>query len=167
MVRTADLASEQAAPLAAEVRPLTVSILVPVYNEEEFVGVLLQRVLDAPLPEGLERQIIVVDDASDDGSAAAIEEYARQYPTLIKMVRHERNQGKGAAIRTAIREATTGDFIIIQDADLEYDPREYPKLLKPLLDGRADAVFGSRFMVSGERRVLYFWHARSEEHTSE
>jgi glycosyltransferase involved in cell wall biosynthesis len=159
MIKTADFVSEEIVSRVAEVRPLIVSILVPVYNEEEFVGALLQKVLDAPLPEGLEREIIVVDDASNDGSAAAIGEYIQRYPAIIKMVRHERNQGKGAAIRTAIQHAAGGDFIIIQDADLEYDPQEYRKLLKPLLDGRADAVFGSRFMISGERRVLYFWHA--------
>jgi glycosyltransferase involved in cell wall biosynthesis len=159
MTKTADLALREVVRRETEAKPLIVSILIPVYNEEEFVGALLQRVLEAPLPEGMEREIIVVDDASNDGSAAAIEEYIERYPTLIKMVRHERNRGKGAAIRTAIQEAAGGDFIIIQDADLEYDPQEYPKLLKPLLDGRADAVFGSRFMTSGERRVLYFWHA--------
>jgi SAM-dependent methyltransferase len=159
MIKIADFASPEVLFRDTEGRPLIVSILIPVYNEEEFVGPLLQRVLEAPLPEGLEREVIVVDDGSDDGSVAAIEEYVQRYPTIIKLIRHERNRGKGAAIQTAIREAVAGDFIIIQDADLEYDPREYPKLLKPLLEGKADAVFGSRFMTSGERRVLYFWHA--------
>jgi len=135
-----------------------VSILIPLYNEEEFVGTLLGQVLAAPLPEGLEREIIVVDDGSRDGSAEIVEEIAAAHPALVRLIRQPRNQGKGAAIRTAIENAT-GEFSIIQDADLEYDPREYAKILQPLLDGKADAVFGSRFMISGERRVLYFWHS--------
>jgi glycosyltransferase involved in cell wall biosynthesis len=134
------------------------SILVPLYNEEEFIGPLLQRVLKAPLPVGIDREIIVVDDGSTDGSAEIAEEMARSHADVIRVVRHERNQGKGAAIRTAIEQAR-GEFCVIQDADLEYDPREYPHLLKPLVEGNADVVYGSRFMIVGERRVLYFWHA--------
>ena len=134
-----------------------VSILIPLYNEEEFVGTLLEQVLAAPLPGGLEREIIVVDDGSRDGSAEIVEEIAAAHPGLVRLIRQPRNQGKGAAIRTAIENAK-GEFSIIQDADLEYDPREYPKILQPLLEGKADAVYGSRFMISGERRVLYFWH---------
>src|SRR2546427_1270180 len=138
------------------------SILVPLYNEEEFIGPLLQRVLDAPLPDGMDREIIVVDDGSTDGSAEIADELARAHPDSIRVIRHERNQGKGASVRTAVDQAS-GDFCVIQDADLEYDPREYRHLLKPLLEGNADVVYGSRFMIVGERRVLYFWHARSEE----
>ena len=134
------------------------SILIPLYNEEEFIGPLLGRVLDAPLPEGVERQIIVVDDGSTDGSAEIADEAASAHPDVIRVIRHQRNQGKGAAIRTAVEHAQ-GEFCVIQDADLEYDPREYRHLLKPLLDGNADVVYGSRFMIVGERRVLYFWHA--------
>jgi glycosyltransferase involved in cell wall biosynthesis len=134
------------------------SILVPLYNEEEFISVLLDRVLAAPLPEGMKREIIVVDDGSKDGSAEIVEEFSRPYAGVIRLIRHGQNQGKGAAIRTAIEHAT-GEFCVIQDADLEYDPREYVKLLKPLIEGKADAVYGSRFMLAGERRVLYFWHA--------
>lgn len=137
---------------------MRLSILVPLYNEEEFVAALLERVMAAPLPAGLEREIVVVDDGSTDGSAEIVEGVREQCPDLIRLVRHERNQGKGAAVRTAIRHAT-GEFTIIQDADLEYDPREYGAMLKPLLEGKADAVYGSRFMISGERRVLYFWHS--------
>ena len=136
---------------------VTLSILVPLYNEEEFIGPLLERVLAAPLPTGVAREIVVVDDGSTDGSAEIVEAMAAAQPG-IRLVRHARNQGKGAAIRTAIA-AASGEFAIVQDADLEYDPREYPKLLNPLLEGKADAVYGSRFMISGERRVLYFWHA--------
>src|SRR5437764_4479095 len=134
------------------------SILVPLYNEEEFIGPLLQRVIDAPLPDGMDREIVVVDDGSTDGSAEIAEEIARGYPDNILVIRQGRNQGKGAAIRTAVEQAR-GEFCIIQDADLEYDPREYPHLLKPLIEGNADVVYGSRFMIVGERRVLYFWHA--------
>jgi glycosyltransferase involved in cell wall biosynthesis len=138
--------------------PSVVSILVPLYNEEEFVGSLLERVLEAPLPDGLQREIVVVDDASTDGSAAIVEEFVRQCPKTVRLYRSEKNQGKGAAIRKAI-EYAMGEYAIIQDADLEYDPREYPKLLQPILEGHADAVYGSRFMAAGERRVLYFWHS--------
>ncbi len=134
------------------------SILVPVYNEEEYVGAILERVLTAPLPPGIEREIIVVDDGSTDGSAEAIAAVAAREPEIVRMVRHERNRGKGAAVRTAIGLAT-GEYSLIQDADLEYDPREYPHLLAPLLEGRADVVYGSRFMTAGERRVLYYWHS--------
>lgn len=134
------------------------SILIPLYNEEEFIAALLNRVLEAPLPNGLEREIIIVDDGSKDGSAEIAEEFSEKYPGVIQLIRHDRNQGKGAAIRTAIEHATR-EFCVIQDADLEYDPREYGRLLKPLLEGEADAVYGSRFMPVGERRVLYFWHA--------
>ena len=134
------------------------SILVPVYNEEEFAGVLLERVLDAPLPDGLTSEIIVVDDGSSDSSVEVVEQVAEKHPGRIRLIRHDRNRGKGAAIRTAIDHAG-GEFAIIQDADLEYDPAEYPKLLAPLVEGRADAVYGSRFIIAGERRVLYFWHA--------
>jgi glycosyltransferase involved in cell wall biosynthesis len=136
----------------------TVSILIPLYNEEEFIGTLLERVLAAPLPEGLAREVIVVDDGSKDGSAEVVEEIAAAHPGVVRLVRQPRNQGKGAAIRTAIEQAS-GEYSIIQDADLEYDPREYGRVLGPLLEGKADAVYGSRFMISGERRVLYFWHS--------
>src|SRR6266852_6305708 len=133
------------------------SVLVPLYNEEEFVAPLIERVLLAPLPEGMKREIIVVDDGSRDGSAEIVAELAARHPE-VRLVRHERNRGKGAAIRTAIEQAS-GDYSIIQDADLEYDPREYSNLLRPLLEGKADAVYGSRFMIVAERRVMYYWHA--------
>ncbi len=135
-----------------------VSILVPLYNEEEFIETLLERVMSAALPEGMDREIVVVDDASTDSSAALVENMAAKYPGSIFLFRHDRNQGKGAALRTAIDHAR-GEFTIIQDSDLEYDPKEYGKLLHPLLEGSADVVYGSRFMSSGERRVLYFWHS--------
>ncbi|HEU0123884.1 MAG TPA: glycosyltransferase [Bryobacteraceae bacterium] len=137
---------------------MLVSILVPLYNEEEFVGTLLGRVLAAPLPAGMGREIIVADDGSTDGSVEVVQELAALYPDTIRLLRSEKNRGKGSAVRRAIAQAR-GEFSIIQDADLEYDPREYARLLGPLLDGRADAVFGSRFLAAGERRVLYYWHS--------
>jgi glycosyltransferase involved in cell wall biosynthesis len=138
---------------------LRLSILVPVYNEEAYVGRLLEAIIAAPLPTNMDREIIVVDDASTDGSATAIDHFVAVHPDVaIQVVRKLRNEGKGAAIRTAIQYAT-GTYSVVQDADLEYDPREYGRLLKPLLQGHADAVFGSRFLTAGERRVLYFWHS--------
>jgi glycosyltransferase involved in cell wall biosynthesis len=134
------------------------SIFVALYNEAEFIQTVLERVIRAPLADGLEREIIVVDDASTDGSAGFVEKMAMRYPGLIRLVRHPRNRGKGAAIRTAIEHAS-GDYCLIQDADLEYDPREYRALLEPLLDGSADVVYGSRFLSAGRRRVLYYWHS--------
>jgi SAM-dependent methyltransferase len=136
----------------------TLSILVPLYNEEEFVGALLHRVLEAPLPEGIGKDIVVVDDGSTDESIGIVQTIVEANPAVIRLIRHDRNQGKGAAIRTAIQHAR-GEFCIIQDADLEYDPREYNRMIQPLLDDRADAVFGSRFALAGDRRVLYFWHS--------
>jgi len=133
------------------------SVLVPLYNEEEFVAPILERVLEAPLPGGMEREIIVVDDGSTDGSAEIVAAMGAQHPE-IRLIRQERNRGKGAAVRAAIEHAR-GDFCIIQDSDLEYDPREYSTVLRPLLEGKADVVYGSRFMIVGERRVLYFWHS--------
>lgn len=135
------------------------SILIPLYNEEEFIQELLARVVAAPLPPGIDRELIIVDDCSRDASVAAVENFIAARPEVkIRLIRHRKNQGKGAAIRTAIQNAT-GRFSIIQDADLEYDPREYPKMLSPLLSGEADVVYGSRFLVAGERRVLYYWHS--------
>jgi glycosyltransferase involved in cell wall biosynthesis len=137
---------------------MKLSILVPLYNEEEAVATLLERVIAAPLPAGMKREIIVADDGSTDASVEEVERVSAAHPGVITLLRTDRNRGKGDALRRTIAQAN-GDFAIVQDADLEYDPREYKRILEPLLDGRADAVFGSRFMVSGERRVLYFWHS--------
>jgi glycosyltransferase involved in cell wall biosynthesis len=136
----------------------TISVLMPLYNEEAFVTECLNRVIRAPFPENTAFEVIVVDDGSTDESAGSVLAMQRKYPEFIRLIRHDRNRGKGAAIRTAIEHAS-GDFCIIQDADLEYSPFDYPNLLKPLLAGDADAVFGSRFTFTSERRVLYFWHA--------
>lgn len=134
------------------------SIIVPVYNEEEFLGAVLDRVLAAPLPVGLDREVVIVDDGSDDGSWEIAMQYATAHPSLIRAVRHPRNRGKGAAIRTAL-ERVRGEYTLIQDSDLEYDPSDWPPLLQPLLEGQADAVYGTRFAVGIQRRVLYFWHS--------
>jgi len=134
------------------------SVLIPVYNEERFIGELLDRVLAATLPDGVDRELCVVDDSSSDGSARILQSYATRFPGVVHLRSHERNQGKGAAIRTALGLAS-GDYCIVQDADLEYDPREIGRLLVPLIEDRADVVFGSRFISAGERRVIYFWHS--------
>ena len=136
---------------------LRLSILIPVYNERTVVERSVALVLAAPLPENMDRELIIVDDCSTDGTAAILERMASEDP-CIRLVRKTVNEGKGAAVRTAIEQAS-GDFCLVQDADLEYDPSEYPRLLRPLLDGNADAVFGSRYLVDEQTRVLPFWHS--------
>jgi glycosyltransferase involved in cell wall biosynthesis len=136
---------------------MKLSVLIPVYNERTVVERSISLVLTAPLPENMERELVVVDDRSTDGTWDILQRLATAFPQ-IHLVRHEQNRGKGAAVRTAIGKAT-GDFSLIQDADLEYDPSEYPRLLRPLLDGHADAVFGSRYMAGEQSRVLPFWHS--------
>ncbi len=134
---------------------MKLSVLMPVYNESRTLPTILKRVLDAPID--LEIEILAVDDASTDASWEILSDLASQ-DDRIRCVRHVANRGKGAAIRTAIK-MMSGDIAVIQDSDLEYDPADYPKLLKPILEGRADAVFGSRFASSPERRVLLYWHS--------
>jgi glycosyltransferase involved in cell wall biosynthesis len=136
---------------------LLLSILIPVYNERTVVERSLVQVLQAPLPEQIQRELVIVDDRSTDGTWDILQGLAATEPR-IRLYRHEQNQGKGAAVRTAISKAN-GDFCIIQDADLEYNPDEYPRLLRPLLDGHADAVFGSRYMAGEQIRILPFWHS--------
>jgi glycosyltransferase involved in cell wall biosynthesis len=136
---------------------MKLSILMPVYNERTVVERCISLVLTAPLPENMERELIIVDDCSTDGTYSILERLAAAFPQ-IRLHRHPKNRGKGAAVRTAI-ELAAGDFALIQDADLEYDPSEYPRLLRPLLDGHADAVFGSRYLAGEQSRVLPFWHS--------
>jgi len=127
-----------------------------VYNEKATLVEIVRRVLEAPVE--LDREIILVDDCSTDGTQELYPQLERLFPNAkIRVFKHTVNQGKGAALRTGFAEAR-GDIILIQDSDLEYDPRDYPKLLKPILDGRADVVYGSRFVGGDEHRVLYFWH---------
>jgi glycosyltransferase involved in cell wall biosynthesis len=127
------------------------SVLIPVYNEARTIDEILRLVA----AEKTEKEIIVVDDGSTDGTRAKLAEWDGRQG--VRVILHERNLGKGRAVRTAI-EAATGDVLVIQDADLEYDPSEYPLLLKPIEAGRADVVFGSRFVGSSEHRVQNFWH---------
>ncbi|MDZ7839536.1 MAG: glycosyltransferase family 2 protein [Gammaproteobacteria bacterium] len=134
-------------------RQQVLTVIIPCYNERDTIETVLNAVHASPCR--LHKEIIVVDDASTDGTAALIRD---KLTTLIaRFIEHDRNRGKGAAIRTALA-AATGDLVIIQDADLEYDPDDYDLLVEPILDGKADVVYGSRFLGSGPHRVLYFWH---------
>ncbi len=138
----------------------TLSILIPVYNEERYLAAVLKRVVDQPIPGGLSREIIMVNDASKDKTWDIMQQipalFADRADIAFKIHNKTVNQGKGAALRDAWAMAT-GDLLIVQDADFEYDPADYPKLLQPILDGKADAVFGSRF-IGEPHRVMYFWH---------
>jgi len=131
------------------------SIVIPVFNEAATIREIIARVQEAPLPEGLAREIVVVDDFSTDGTREILQDYAGT--GVCKIFFHDRNQGKGAALRTGFAH-TTGDIVLIQDADLEYDPQEYPKLLAPILGEKSDVVYGSRFAGGECKRVLFFWH---------
>ena len=137
---------------------MLLSILIPVYNERTVVEKSLALVLAAPLPENMDRELVIVDDCSTDGTSDILDRLAAGEPR-IRLFRQTVNQGKGAAVRRAIQEAV-GDFCLVQDADMEYDPAEYPKLMRPLLDGHADAVFGSRYLAGDQSRVLPYWHTK-------
>lgn len=131
---------------------MKLSIVIPCYNEAKTIKLLVDRVRAAPVEN---KEIIIVNDCSTDGTREVLDKEIA--PLVDKIIHHETNQGKGAALRTGFN-AATGDAVIIQDADLEYDPDEYPRLLKPLLEGKADVVFGSRFTGGDAHRVVYFWH---------
>ena len=138
---------------------MLLSIVIPAYNEGPTIHRILDKVRAVQLPADMRKEIIIVNDASKDNTEAAIQAYAAAHPDFgIQYVAHEVNKGKGAALHTGIKTAT-GDFVIIQDADLEYDPEEYKILLQPILDGFADVVFGSRFIGGNPHRVLFFWHS--------
>ena len=133
------------------------SIVVPVYNEELYLEEILRKVIGQPLPAGLERELILVNDASQDGSWKVMQSLPEKFPqTRFQLINKTLNKGKGAALRDGFAKVT-GDIVIIQDADSEYDPADYPKLLQPILDGKAEVVFGSRF-IGEPHRVMYFWH---------
>ena len=133
---------------------MKLSIVIPCYNEVQTIRAIVDAVRAAPAA-GLEKEIVIVDDCSTDGTRDFLK--AEIAPLVSKILFHGVNQGKGAALRTGFV-AATGDLVLVQDADLEYDPRDYPKLLQPLIDGKADVVFGSRFMGGDAHRVVYFWH---------
>jgi glycosyltransferase involved in cell wall biosynthesis len=129
----------------------------PVFNEKEWLDKIVAKVLAQQVPGIQDLELIIVDDCSTDGTQDIIKRLTSAYPQKIKPYFQDKNQGKGAALRLAIAKMS-GEICIIQDADLEYDPSEYPKILEPILDGRADCVYGSRFMGSESKRVLFFWH---------
>lgn len=134
------------------------SIIVPCYNEEKTIHRILDKINAVQLAPNLSKEVILVNDCSKDGTKAALEQYIAQHPGLnYRLFHHELNKGKGAALHTGIQQAT-GDFVIVQDADLEYDPNEFNILLKPMLDGFADVVYGSRFIGGKPHRILFFWH---------
>ncbi len=136
----------------------TLSIIIPAYNEERTITKILERVLAVNI-DGIDKELVIVNDCSKDKTKDVLENFIAQNQNHnIKLFSHPVNQGKGAALHTGIKEAT-GDYIIIQDADLEYDPREYKDLLRPILEGNADVVYGSRFMGGNPHRILFFWHS--------
>ncbi len=134
------------------------SIIIPAYNEGNTIHLILDKVSDVSLVDNIKKEIIVVDDCSTDNTKSSIEKYIEDHPDQdIQYLKHDRNRGKGAALHTGIAKAS-GEYLVIQDADLEYDPQEYNDLLNPVVKGFADVVYGSRFRGSNAHRILFFWH---------
>lgn len=137
----------------------TLSIIIPAYNEEKTILLILKKIEEVIFQYDINKEIIIVDDCSKDKTAEFINQYITNNPSLsISYIKQDFNQGKGAAIHRGIKEAK-GDYLLVQDADLEYDPREYNDLLKPIIEGNADVVYGSRFMGGNPHRILFFWHS--------
>ena len=159
--------ADTSAPLSKNVAKLTkVSIVIPVYNEEATIQKLVGLVVAAPVPGGIAREIICVDDCSKDGTGARLDQLKTLFPdTDIRVIHKPVNQGKGAALRDGFKLAT-GDIVLVQDADLEYDPQDYGRLIQPILDDKADVVYGSRF-IGEPHRVLYFWHTKGNKFLTE
>lgn len=135
------------------------SIIIPCYNEEKTVHLILEKVVAVKLLNNISKEIVLVNDCSGDGTSSAIENFFSSHPGAeFKLYNHEVNKGKGAAIHTGIQHAT-GDYVVIQDADLEYNPEEWNILIQPVLDGYADVVYGSRFLGGRAHRILFFWHS--------
>jgi glycosyltransferase involved in cell wall biosynthesis len=139
------------------------SILIPAYNEEKTIQVILERVREVVLPEDIRKEIVIVNDCSKDQTVQQVQSYIAAHPEMdIRLFSQDVNQGKGAAINRAIKECT-GDYLIVQDADLEYDPQEYNLLLKPVFMDNADVVYGSRFVGHHPHRILFYWHSRGNK----
>lgn len=157
--QSADLAEHAAKPVLAGTAAHRVSVVIPVYNEAGTIQELVRRVVHASMPPGVDREVVCVNDASTDASGARLDELATLFPQVpIRVIHQPTNRGKGAALREGFA-AAAGDIILIQDADLEYDPEDYMTLLEPIVEDKADVVFGSRFIGSEPHRVLYFWHS--------
>jgi len=145
-------------PLSLKMNCTCLSIIIPAYNEAKTIHLILDKVKAVKLPGDIRKEVILVNDCSSDNTIEAVENYAKSNPDFpIRFISHERNKGKGAALHTGIRHAT-GEYLIIQDADLEYDPQEYTIMLGPVLNGYADVVYGSRFIGGKPHRILFFWH---------